>query len=101
MDGVGAAARKSTVKLSITLDGLFGADGKGLATSAQEALDANYARGKPMLGDWRMGAQAGNGTAWELANVGSAVKAGYREFEDIDWYWGGAKVDDLANPFFK
>lgn len=85
------------VLVSFTLDGLFGADGKP-ATSPGDAFDTNYARGVPMAGDWQTGAQSGNGTAWELATVGRAVRLGNRDWSSIDWYWRGKK-HDLANPF--
>jgi len=98
MDGISTVAKNGNIKISFTLDGLFGADGRTIAGSASEAFNVNYARGLPMVGDWRLGAAAGNGTAWEIATVGRAVRLGDREWSSIDWYWQGQKVD-LANPF--
>jgi hypothetical protein len=97
MDGVSAAAKSRSTKISFTLDGLHGADGK-LATSAEEAFRVNYARGLPMAGNWELGASRGNGTAWELATVGRAVRLGNRDWSTIDWYFDGQKTS-LENPF--
>nr|MDT0657794.1 polymorphic toxin type 27 domain-containing protein [Micromonospora sp. DSM 115978] len=72
--------------------------GDAVTVSGSEAFQANYRRGMTMVGDWRLGAQSGNGTPWELATVGRAVRLGDRDWSSIDWYWQGARVE-LTNPF--
>jgi hypothetical protein len=96
MEGVASVARNGEIKLSVTLDGLFGPDGRTLAASAQEALEVNYARGRGM--NEIVGRGRANGTAWELGQVGLAVRRGLREWDKIEWYWEGNRVT-LVNPF--
>ncbi|RSM52186.1 hypothetical protein DMB66_40425 [Actinoplanes sp. ATCC 53533] len=98
MEGISTVARSGNIRISFSLDGLFGAGGRTVAGSAEEAFSANYARGLPMVADWKLGAGRGNGTAWELATVGRAVRLGNRDWSSIDWFWQEQKVD-LANPF--
>ncbi|MFB9335549.1 polymorphic toxin-type HINT domain-containing protein [Actinoplanes octamycinicus] len=96
MEGVSRVVRNGRIRLSITLDDLFGEDGRNPADSAQEAFEVNYARGSQM--DRVSGCMGGNQTAWEIGEVGKAVIFGHRDWESIDWYWGGGRVD-VANPF--
>jgi hypothetical protein len=96
MEGVSSVARNGRIKLSIALDDLFDADGMNPAGTPQEAFEVSYARGSKMSRD--DGAISGNQTAWSLGQVGFAVRMTRRDWESIDWYWGGEKVY-LANPF--
>ena len=90
MEGVEEAIGNGNTKISVTLNGIPGG-------SAGEKFAAAYRRGVPLQGDWRAASQSGNGTAWELAKLGNAVRFGRREWGGIDFYYGGEKVD-LAEP---
>ncbi|WP_148113015.1 polymorphic toxin type 27 domain-containing protein, partial [Actinoplanes sp. ATCC 53533] len=56
MEGISTVARSGNIRISFSLDGLFGAGGRTVAGSAEEAFSANYARGLPMVADWKLGA---------------------------------------------
>jgi hypothetical protein len=94
--GVIAAAKDNSTKISFTLDGLYGADGK-LAASAQDAFDVNLARGRLLSPEDAL--LGGNGTAWELATVVRSTFLGEnpRAWTSIDWYWQGSIVK-IINP---
>ena len=92
MNRVGDAIRGNG-RLRVTLDGLPG-------TTPAEALKAAYARGAPLQGgNWRAAAAYGNGTAWEIGNLASAVKAGYREWSSVMFYWQGKRIPTPVEPW--
>ncbi|WP_203823026.1 polymorphic toxin type 27 domain-containing protein [Paractinoplanes ferrugineus] len=88
-EGVEEAIGNENTKISVALDGIPGG-------SAVEKFAAAYRRGVPLQGDWRAAALSGNGTAWELAKLGNAVRFGRREWGGIDFYHG--RKIDLAEP---
>ncbi|MFG3047978.1 polymorphic toxin type 27 domain-containing protein [Streptomyces sp. NPDC048241] len=93
MVGVLEAVGNPEVKLSVSLDGVKD------ATSPAEALDKLVERGIPLMGaDWGPAAAAGNGTAWEMASLRSAMRMEKRQWSSVDWYWKGAKVTDMPVP---
>ncbi|SDI87452.1 polymorphic toxin type 27 domain-containing protein [Nonomuraea jiangxiensis] len=77
------AANNSSVRLSVTLDGVPG------ATTADEALASLLARGdKVPPGDWRTVADPKNGlgTAWEMTELRRAYRMERRTWESIEFY---------------
>ncbi|MFF3768885.1 polymorphic toxin type 27 domain-containing protein [Streptomyces sp. NPDC002232] len=95
MVAVESAFETPNVTLSITLDGV--AD----ATSADRAIQLLLERGKPLIGpDWRLAAQGGNGTAWEIATLRLKVLRGFKNWDDIKWYMTkpGKKEPSLVEP---
>ncbi|MFQ6145258.1 polymorphic toxin type 27 domain-containing protein [Streptomyces seoulensis] len=101
MVGVEKALDNSSVKLSVSLDGVPD------ATTAAEALDKLVERGRPLVGgDWQTVATTGsnNGTAWEMATLRLKVILGRREFKNIDWYFTKpgetvpTRVTDMPTP---
>ncbi|MFD7162217.1 polymorphic toxin type 27 domain-containing protein [Streptomyces violascens] len=93
MVGVPEAIERAGVKLSVSLDGVAG------ATSPEQALNMLIERGKPLVGGgWEEAAKGGNGTAWEMATLRLKVILGKRTWSSVDWYWNGAKVENMPIP---
>lgn len=98
MVGVDRALGTPGVNISVSLDGVDG------AKTADQALAMLVERGQPLVGDWRLGASGGNGTAWEMAILRLKVILGRRSWESVTWYWGGKDVTkemtkpEWANP---
>ncbi|MFJ8492024.1 polymorphic toxin type 27 domain-containing protein [Streptomyces sp. NPDC094038] len=79
--GVERAVANPNVELSVTLDGIQGAN------TADEALDALLARGETIkAGDWETVRSNGFGTAWEMVTLRRAVRLGDRNWSSIKWF---------------
>ncbi|MFK0225667.1 polymorphic toxin type 27 domain-containing protein [Streptomyces sp. NPDC090303] len=79
--GVERAVSNGTVKISVSLDGVPGAQ------NADEALNALLKRGETITpGDWETIRGAGFGTAWEMTKLRSAVRMEDRGWKSIDWW---------------
>ncbi|MFC9704149.1 polymorphic toxin type 27 domain-containing protein [Streptomyces sp. NPDC056943] len=80
--GVEEAVGNRTVRISVSLDGVPG------ATSAQDALDKLLLRGEGLdPTDWgTIAGKGGNGTAWEMTKLRSAVRVDNRGWSKIDWW---------------
>jgi hypothetical protein len=93
MNKVADAIRTPGTRLRVTLDGLPG-------DTAEEALKNAYTRGMPLQGgNWRTAAAYGNGTAWEIGSLASAVKAGAREWSSVMFYWKGKQIPTPIEPW--
>ncbi|MFE4615860.1 polymorphic toxin type 27 domain-containing protein [Streptomyces sp. NPDC056747] len=80
--GVEEAVSNRTVRISVSLDGVPG------ATSAQDALDKLLLKGEGLNPkDWdTIAGKGGNGTAWEMTKLRSAVRVDNRGWSNIDWW---------------
>ncbi|OXY97175.1 polymorphic toxin type 27 domain-containing protein [Streptomyces diastatochromogenes] len=79
--GVARAVENPNIELSVTLDGVKGAN------TANEALDALLARGETITsGDWATISKSGYGTAWEMTELRRAVRLEKRPWSSIKWY---------------
>ncbi|MFE7587702.1 polymorphic toxin type 27 domain-containing protein, partial [Streptomyces gardneri] len=80
--GVEEAVGNRTVRISVSLDGVPG------ATSAQDALDKLLLKGEGLNPkDWdTIAGKGGNGTAWEMTKLRSAVRVDNRGWSNIDWW---------------
>ncbi|WP_229911038.1 polymorphic toxin type 27 domain-containing protein, partial [Streptomyces aurantiogriseus] len=84
MVGVSNAIRDKNTRLSISLDGIDGAE------SGDHALSMLLERGIPTFRKgWKEGVKSGYQTAWEIGNVRMAVITGQRKYDSIEWYWKG------------
>ncbi|MFJ5026427.1 polymorphic toxin-type HINT domain-containing protein [Streptomyces goshikiensis] len=103
MDGVEDAAADGSVKISFALDGLLDAE-KLEFKSAQAAFDFTYERSKAMAGgNWRLGNESGNQTAWELGTVVRSTispRSTRTSWDSIQFYWKGKRVD-IRDPFLE
>ncbi|WP_441247103.1 polymorphic toxin type 27 domain-containing protein [Kitasatospora sp. McL0602] len=106
MVGVEQAIENENVTLSVTLDGVKDEElSKALNTyteaqTPERALELLLERGRPLIGpNWTLGAQGGNGTAWEVALLRLKVILGKRKWEKINWYWKGKNyTTQLTKP---
>ncbi|MFZ3494690.1 polymorphic toxin type 27 domain-containing protein [Streptomyces sp. 5.8] len=79
--GVEQAVLNPNVKLSVSLDGVQG------AKNADEALSMLLARGETIPNsNWGLIQASGNGTAWEMTKLRTAVRRGERDWNSIAWY---------------
>ncbi|MFF6887683.1 polymorphic toxin type 27 domain-containing protein [Streptomyces sp. NPDC012421] len=79
--GVERAVERPGVKISVSLDGVKGAN------NADEALSILLARGETIKpGDWGMVQSSGYGTAWEMVKLRTAVRREQRSWDSIEWH---------------
>ncbi|MFD3504359.1 polymorphic toxin type 27 domain-containing protein [Streptomyces sp. NPDC058676] len=98
MNGVMNSARDSNVTLSITLDGMPGAnnDPRHIANAFHTAV----LRGRKFgIGPGQELPGPNNGTAWEMSVVERQVRMGNRSWSSIQWYSGGRRIEGVVNPF--
>ncbi|WP_307675012.1 polymorphic toxin-type HINT domain-containing protein [Streptomyces sp. V4I2] len=98
MNGVMNSARDSNVTLSITLDGMPGAnnDPRHIANAFHTAV----LRGRKFgIGPGQELPGPTNGTAWEMSVVERQVRMGNRSWSSIQWYSGGRRIEGVVNPF--
>ncbi|MFD9596436.1 polymorphic toxin type 27 domain-containing protein [Kitasatospora sp. NPDC059973] len=89
MVGVENALGNPNVKISVTLDGVPGAE------DPDQALKMLVERGRPLIGpNWKVAAAKTNGTSWEMAVLRLKVVLGKRKWNSIEWYWGGRNVTE-------
>jgi hypothetical protein len=91
MSRVSSAIGRGTTKLSVSLDGVEGAE------NATDALNSLVKQGMPLVGK-HFSEVYGNGTAWEMALLRLSVITGKRSFSDVDFYFGGVKQLDMTPP---
>ncbi|MGW4698670.1 polymorphic toxin type 27 domain-containing protein, partial [Kitasatospora cineracea] len=85
--GVDSYLNAASMKISVSLDGVEGAQ------SADQALEMLIERGRPLTaGGWQAAAERGNGTAWEMAKLRLAILRGSRSWESITWYFNDEVV---------
>ncbi|MFC8388323.1 polymorphic toxin type 27 domain-containing protein [Streptomyces sp. NPDC057238] len=78
--GVERAVSNPNVKITVSLDGVQGAE------NADDALRLLLARGETIPGDkWEIVQSAGYGTAWEMIKLRTAVRLGNRSWRSIEW----------------
>jgi hypothetical protein len=81
MVGVENAVPDPAVELSVTLDGVIGAE------TADDAIKLLSQRGDTIpAGNWQMAAEEGYGTAWEMTEIRRALRLEKRPWESIKWY---------------
>ncbi|MEU8545045.1 polymorphic toxin type 27 domain-containing protein [Streptomyces sp. NPDC048717] len=79
--GVENAIANPKVNISVILDGVEG------ATTADEALTLLLERGEKIpANNWTIIQAGGNGTAWEMAKLRTAVRTGDRNWNSIEWW---------------
>ncbi|MEU3073469.1 polymorphic toxin type 27 domain-containing protein [Streptomyces laurentii] len=84
--GVDQAVSNSTVRISVSLDGVAG------AKNADEALNMLLARGETITNnDWGIIRSRGYGTAWEMVRLRAACRTEARTWKSIDWYMTNAE----------
>ncbi|MFE2277489.1 polymorphic toxin type 27 domain-containing protein [Streptomyces sp. NPDC059454] len=78
--GVERAVSNPNVKITVSLDGVQGAE------NADDALRLLLARGEAIPNsDWGLIQSAGYGTAWEMIKLRTAVRLGDRNWRSIEW----------------
>ncbi|WP_455432389.1 polymorphic toxin type 27 domain-containing protein [Streptomyces laurentii] len=83
---VDQAVSNSTVRISVSLDGVAG------AKNADEALNMLLARGETIANnDWGIIRSSGYGTAWEMVRLRAACRTEARTWKSIDWHMTNAK----------
>ncbi|MGW6983052.1 polymorphic toxin-type HINT domain-containing protein [Streptomyces sp. NPDC054932] len=101
MDAVEDAAANGKVEISFSLDGLLDAKLNEF-TNPQAAFDFTWQRSRAMAGgNWRLGNESGNQTAWELGTVVRATispRSSRTDWNSIHFYWRGKRTD-IIDPF--
>ncbi|WP_280865566.1 polymorphic toxin type 27 domain-containing protein [Streptomyces sp. SAI-127] len=93
--GVERAVSNPNVKITVSLDGVQGAE------NADDALKLLLARGETITGsDWEVIRSGGYGTAWEMVKLRTAVRVGDRNWRSIEWrMWNpDTKKYDVVKP---
>ncbi|WP_406179076.1 polymorphic toxin type 27 domain-containing protein [Streptomyces canus] len=85
--GVEKAVSNPRVRLSVSLDGVAGAN------TADDALRMLLERGETIKpGDWTTVRSNGFGTAWEMVTLRTQVRREVRSWSSIEWYWKGNRA---------